>query len=441
MFKRFTVDQRGNIAVLGALAMLPLVAATGAAVDYSRASNVSSNIQAATDAAALAVARLPATTSETDFDLRARQIFDTVFHANGLSVTTFDSSRTTRTVRVEAGATVPARFMKVAGVSAMPVRAVSETIRGSSNDIEVVLALDNTGSMASNSKMTELKHAAKNLVDLLESSATRDGQVKIGLVPFATSVRVDPSSGAGYRNASWIDFTGGDGSDTVCTRNRWGGQTCDDRSDNDVSKSSWRGCIQDRADPNNTNDAAVASGAYATMYPAIQSCRQDEGSMVFVQPLTTNFSALRTAINNMTPGGNTNVTIGVSWGHALLSNQAPFSEGVAYTDKKVKKFLILLTDGENTQDRFDSCSSSSTSCVNRMNARTEAACTSVKNAVEGEDLNKITLYTIRVIDGDATLLRNCASANSFFYDVRRASDLEVAFNEIANTIANLRLSH
>jgi hypothetical protein len=47
---------------------------------------------------------------------------------------------------------------------------------------------------------------------------------------------------------------------------------------------------------------------------------------------------------------------------------------------------------------------------------------------------------VRVIDGNATLLKNCASKPSMYYDVDQASQLNVVFSSIAQTLANLRLS-
>jgi hypothetical protein len=254
------------------------------------------------------------------------------------------------------------------------------------------------------------------------------------MVPFATSVRVKPMD---YRNAPWIDFTSGDGSDTVC-QGSGKKKTCTDRSANDINTTTWAGCIQDRADPNNTSDAPVVPGNYATMHSAI-NCRQDEGQLVYVQPLTTNFSSLRTAITDMKAGGNTNVTIGVTWGQALLSNQAPFTEGVPYTDQEVSKFLIVLTDGQNTQDRFASCGT--TTCINQMNARTKAACDTVKNTANQPGQIGITVYTVRVIDGDANLLRDCASGSDKYFDVQNSSQLEKVFIDIGNKISALRLTH
>ena len=428
-----------------AIALPVLLGMVGAAVEYGRSADAQTRLQAATDGAALAAARQPRSMPAAEFTAQARKAFDTVLPpGRGITTTEFTASRSGSVIEIKAKASLATSLIQPLGFSKVQIASESRSQLGSKK-VEVVLALDNTGSMASNNKMPELKKAAKRLIDILEGSVAEPGQVKIGLVPFATTVRVNPASGAGYRSATWIDFTRGDGSATVCTPRAggWGwflGQDCTDHSANDVNKSTWQGCIEDRASPYNASDAGVTSGNLATMYPALQNCRQDENRMVFVQPLSTAYSSLRTAIDNMTPGGNTNVTIGVAWGLALLSRQDPFPEGVPYTDKEVAKFLIVLTDGQNTQDRFDNCGSTH-SCIAAMNARTLAACDAAKNAVMDPNLNPITVYTIRVIDGDADLLRRCASNPSKFFDVQNASQLEPVFMGIGDSIASLRLTH
>jgi hypothetical protein len=63
-----------------------------------------------------------------------------------------------------------------------------------------------------------------------------------------------------------------------------------------------------------------------------------------------------------------------------------------------------------------------------------AACTNVKGA-------NIKVYTVRVIDGDATLLRDCASKTNMYYEVAQASQLNSVFTSIAQNLANLRIAN
>jgi hypothetical protein len=52
----------------------------------------------------------------------------------------------------------------------------------------------------------------------------------------------------------------------------------------------------------------------------------------------------------------------------------------------------------------------------------------------------IKLYTIRVINGNASLLQSCATNPAMYYNVQNASDLNAVFVEIAQSLANLRLA-
>ena len=51
---KFGSNRRGNVAVITALACLPMVAAVGCVIDYTDASMIKTKLQAASDAAALA---------------------------------------------------------------------------------------------------------------------------------------------------------------------------------------------------------------------------------------------------------------------------------------------------------------------------------------------------------------------------------------------------
>ncbi len=50
----FRLNRRGNVAIITALAMLPMIAAVGCAIDYTSATMIKTKLQAAADAASLA---------------------------------------------------------------------------------------------------------------------------------------------------------------------------------------------------------------------------------------------------------------------------------------------------------------------------------------------------------------------------------------------------
>src|SRR3954452_9423377 len=63
-FQSFLKNQRGNVAPIFAIAVIPTIGLTGMAVDYSRANSVKVSVQAALDATALALAKSAASLSQ-----------------------------------------------------------------------------------------------------------------------------------------------------------------------------------------------------------------------------------------------------------------------------------------------------------------------------------------------------------------------------------------
>jgi hypothetical protein len=141
-------------------------------------------------------------------------------------------------------------------------------------------------------------------------------------------------------------------------------------------------------------------------------------------PLSTDWTTLHSKVDAMTPAGNTNVTIGMAWAWQTLSPVAPMNAPEPATD--LDKVIVLLTDGENTQNRFTNSTSS-------IDSRTEKVCANAK-------ADNIKIYTVRVINGDAELLRGCATKPDMFYDVDEAAQLNSVFASIAQNLANLRIA-
>ena len=48
---------------------------------------------------------------------------------------------------------------------------------------------------------------------------------------------------------------------------------------------------------------------------------------------------------------------------------------------------------------------------------------------------------MRVINGDVTLLKGCATKPTMYYDVQKADQLNSVFSSIAQNLANLRITH
>ena len=297
---------------------------------------------------------------------------------------------TSGTLTISAKGSIAAGLTTVAGYETLEQSVTSQAAWGTGK-LEVAMVLDSTGSMAQYNRMVELKKAAKAMLDELELS--EEGLVKIAIVPFDVNVRVANS----YKTASWF------------------------KSDWWISWF-WNGCLADRDQSNDVSDAAVTHSA-ATKYPGALC---GSNNLKTIQPLTDDFTVLNDKVDSLAPAGNTNITIGMAWGMTILSSQEPFTEGVAPGTKDVTKAIVLMTDGDNTANRW-------TSTASQIDARTQLACQSAKNA-------KIVVYTIRLMEGNGTLLSNCATSTEHYYNVENVADLVPAFQAIGERLSQLRIS-
>lgn len=160
---RFRSDRHGNIAVIFAVACVPLISAVGCAVDYSRATQFQSKLQAAADAASVgsiakqSPAFIAAGTMSSDGPIPAGVTDATnIFNGNMSGVTGYTLNSVTPVVKktgsavtstVQFSANVPAMFLGVMGKSTMTVTGTSTSTANMPLYIDFYLLLDNSPSM------------------------------------------------------------------------------------------------------------------------------------------------------------------------------------------------------------------------------------------------------------------------------------------------------
>lgn len=185
-----------------------------------------------------------------------------------------------------------------------------------------------------------------------------------------------------------------------------------------------------------------------------------------IQELTADPTTAATAVSLMQGAGFTNIQSGLSWGWRVLSSTTPFTQGRAYTVPENDKYIILLTDGNNTfpsqstrndteyqawgygeTDRIQDGLSSWQSNVNAMNAHTQTTCDNIKAITDADNEAAIKIFTIAydVADGSSVkdLLYNCASfdrkGEKYYYDVE-GNAIADAMAAIGNEISELRIA-
>lgn len=446
LLRRFAGATDGNIAIIFAIALVPLISFIGAAIDYSRANMARSSMQAALDSAALMVSKdLSAGTITTaQISAKAQAYFNALYtnkEATGITVTasyTVGSGTAGSTVQINASGQIATDFMKVVGFPNMDF-STSSTATWGTQLLRVALVLDNTGSMASSNKIGALQSAAKNLVSQLSALAKNDGDVYISVIPFEVDVNV----GTANVGASWLRWDMYDSKlydsrgNTYCSSGyalshptlaqcKGHGYTWSHTPSTNTSQ--WNGCVTDRDQSNDVSSAAPSS--QSTYFMA----DQDSGCpAATILPLTTNWTAVNNTINQMSPLGGTNQTIGLQWGWLSLLQQSPLNAPAEDPTKVYQHIIILFTDGLNTLDRWYGNGSATST---QVDARMSTLCSNIK-------ATNVTIFAVQIDTdgaGESAVLPACATDRSHFFMLTQSSQIASAFQQIAVEISKLRVA-
>lgn len=486
--RRFVAACGGNVAMMYALALLPLTLAAGGGLDYARAVEVKTSMNEALDAAALAVAQSKDLTPD-QMQTLAQQYFNANYHQSSdygtpVAVTV---TKVGQVITVSTTCNMPTTMLRMAGLANWTVTSTSSVTFGQTK-LWVALVLDNTGSMSDsdrsgNTKIASLKTASHSLLAMLQGAAGQDGDVKVAIIPFAKDV----NAGIGSVNANWIDWTdweaangscnisgktttgackvAGTWTDAYCSSSKYTTQkSCTDAKKTWTAAScnipgyssqssckgaigtwtpakhaTWNGCVTDRGNPSpigpdtqynyDVTNLSPVPGRTTSLFPAEQysSCTQT------VTTLTKEWNTLSTAIDAMSANGSTNQTIGLVWGWHALTDGAPLSPG-ALPDQ-TQRVIIILSDGLNTQNRWSGNGSQQSSDVD---ARMALVCTNAK-------ADGVIIYAVYVdingAQGNSSVLQKCASpGDGKYYDLTSSGQIQQAFNDIGLQITNLRVT-
>ncbi|MBR0817406.1 pilus assembly protein [Bradyrhizobium liaoningense] len=539
---RFAGAEQGNIAVIFAIALVPVLGFVGAAIDYSRAAQARTSLQVALDSAALMVSKdlTSGTITESDIDTKTKSYFNGLYTGRAGSVDTANihasytpkDSNGISNILVTGSGSLPTDFMRIAGYPTLGFSASSTSAWGNTR-MRVAMVLDNTGSMASNGKMSAMQSAAKDMIDTLSTYNKQTGDVYISIVPFSKDVNVGTTNGTSNLSASWLNWTEWEGEPPILVNNKSNsfnsavggsdcpftnnsqGFTCMDRpatlsGANGVSKiplsgtyagyicpsidsgkqragktgiyyngcyttvtgssascgsntactctgsgsskichlwrgdgtaataaaaparSTWTGCVNDRDQDYDTKNTAPGSSSAS---PSSQFYAEQWSGCLSgtVFPMSNQWQKLKDQITAMSPSGNTNQSIGLAWGwQSLSTTNGPIAAPPKANDYVYKDYIVLLSDGLNTQNRWSTSQSS-------IDDRQEILCQNVK----GDKTNPVTIFTIQVNisnkDPKSQVLQDCATDGNFQM-ITKASDTSDAFKNILTQISKLRVA-
>ncbi|NFV80730.1 TadE/TadG family type IV pilus assembly protein [Magnetospirillum aberrantis] len=396
-------DRRGVVGIAFALTVTGTVLMMLAAMDLLRVSILRSRVQSALDNAVLAVGYNLAA-DEKEWKAEGQSYFAANMGENSMGSTlgaaTFTSSKDSDGITHVTGSakvSVPLMISGFTEAGAMEMSMSTSARKRTRANIEMVLALDNTGSMGSGNKMTEAKSAAKKLVETMLGAGTSGGNTYVGLVPFTELVRVGSTTetkkwlASGVDSSGWkgclFERTSSDGEYKVentppsvkkferyhdvgisyveeyeeeytevtyedytyecgSTRKR----TCSGRKkiETTLTRTKEGNCV-----PTESNaDTCKARESSPQDASDQQGCSLQE-----VTFLSGDKTALDTDIEKMTALGSTMVASGVMWGWRMLDPawRGQWTENGALPKDKasnLNKVLVLLTDGDNAVQNY-----------------------------------------------------------------------------------------
>lgn len=448
--RRFIGADQGNIAVIFAIAAVPIISFVGAAIDYTRANSARSAMQAALDSTALMLSKdlAEGLITPAQVNAKAATYFAGLYtNPDGKPTATVNATYTASSsigssIVVNGSAVVTTNFMKVAGFPQLNI-GTSSTAAWGNVRMRVAMALDVTGSMSADGKMPALQTATKSLIDQLSALAKSPGDIYISIVPFAKDINM----GASNYNQPWINWSAWEAANPdlgTCSKNKDTKSSCE--QSNGVwspDHSKWTGCLTDRDQDFDTKNTTPTLSNSATLFPAEEYtswgwsgienyCKV--GNVPYlppVMPLSYNWSALKTLVDSLQPTGNTNQGIGLAWAWMTLGTGAPFNAPAKDPNYTYKDAIILVSDGLNTQNRWYSNAA-------QIDTRQRILCDNAKAA-------GITIYTMHINTGSpadtmSAVLQYCASGTDKFYHITSASQTVAAFSSIGSSLSKLRVA-
>lgn len=448
--RSFGEDRSGAILPFLAVVLLVIIVAAGAGIDFGRAINQRQALSRGLDAAMLAVARELSVRNMSAAEIKAflDSNYEAYFGANaegsgipGAKIVIDEPRIDTdaRRIEVSARSQVPTYFVHLAGFGPKQLNVSVDAEAVYPKSVEATLVLDVTGSMGG-SKIQALRNAATTFVNTLvppDAVATNE-KVRIAVVPYASGVNIGTAratlatKGANLTRTSYTD----------CVTERDGGQAFTDASY--ISASIGPGAQQA-----GYNSAYFKSGSYVYSSSGFV-CPNAE-----VVPLTLDPGSSSKAgtplytISRLSASGNTAGQTGVAWGWYTLSNDwaslwPANSKPAPYSDERVLKYMLLMTDGDfNTY--FDGpikVKGTTYDWIAQLNGsestnRAIKLCDGIKKA----GIRIITVgFQIGSLANAKKVMSQCASSSGDYYLAENEAELNARFAAIANQIKTTYLS-
>lgn len=477
--RAFAQDENGAMTIFACFMILIMILVGGIGADLMRNEMERTRLQGISDRAVLAAADLDQEGTPAEV---VQDYFDKAGLGEYVSSVTVGGTSQSRTVSVSAYRDMKTQFMHNVGVPTLPVPARATAQEGTAH-VEVSLVLDISGSMRFSNRMTDLRPAASDFVDvLLEDGAS--AYTSINLIPYAGQTNpgafmFDRLGGQRLPATALNEDLGGIAehlSHGVLDPEAEGGTGSD--PDTRYVYPNISSCLELR--PSDFNSITLpGAGPYDQVSHFMNWniaanvmdwgwCPQDQTS---IQYLSNNATTLKSTINSMRMHDGTGTHYAMKYAVSLLDpssrndvtalvgagmvDSAFAGRPAAYDNDDAAKFIVLMTDGQITEqvrptDALDDENPSRELARGRgaERMRLTTSGTNVQSFFAQCDLAKtqqprpVVVFTIafEAPGVPEQQMRDCASSPAHFY-IADGGSIGDVFQNIARQINQLRLTN
>jgi len=470
-------ENGGQISIIVALVLIPVLTIAGLAIDFQRTSTYKSRVQYAMDGALIAGSKAK---QEGKTNAEIAQIVTDYMNAvlsvgEGELATTYcddavvDVPQNSEDINATISCSYPTTLSMAIGRTEMNFVVNSTSTYGIGN-LDVAFVFDVSGSMGG-SKITDLRDAAKTAVDILlpEGANNGNGLTRIAMASYSNMADAgdyfEAVTGKSPNRQYVQSYTETEEVQTTCKKTRKNGK-CKQWNYEEVEveyEATYTindTCVYERDGVHAFNDAPPGTNETFTFNNADGDPQTETGDSYLTErqptwdnnnnewdgpsrsctdhpplPLTDNVTALKDYIDDLDPGGMTAGHQGTQWGWYLISphwgdiwvdeageSARPFS----YDEPDTAKAVIMMTDGTFNQVYHSAQGSSSEQAI--------ATCDIAKE-------NGIVIYTVafQATSSAEATLEACATGPEYSHTPDNSQELEDAYQAIATSISDLRI--
>lgn len=412
----FPQCERGNVGIMFALVLLPILFCIGAAIDYARLTEQETHLQNAADSASLAAALAFIDAGEEDMTSVGKDIFQMNAGERGnIDVDNIKVEKTDHnTVKLTTRGSVDAKFVQLFGYPKLEFNVSSESSLHTPRGLELAIAFDSTNSMNFDSRWDNAMTAIDSTMTSMKS-LTGNKEFYATLVPFSDRVNI------GQMRSSWLAS---------------------------AQPTNWTGCVEPREFVDGSfnwavDDQPLSSQRFEASISGVTgnldtiSCPS-----VDITGPTKNPDEIITAAKSMSHGGTGRFDTGMAWAWRVLSpewrGQWQETDYPALTTEKRAKKIIFVSDGNSNAYRKEMSAEDSWG----WNQGSIVAFEHLTELCRKIKADGIEIYMLKV-EGNPhadSYFQQCASSINHYYTVDGAEDITVAFNDILDGLyAELRI--